>query len=62
MGAEWGFRKTFNDLLDGWSPAGQSLVPENVKSFLHNNDWYSIVGIFASYKIFYERGKCEAYW
>jgi len=62
IGAEWGFRKTFNDRLDDWSPTTYSLIPENGKSFLHNNDWYSIVGIFASYKIFYGWGKCAAYW
>ncbi|MCD6201606.1 MAG: outer membrane beta-barrel protein [Bacteroidales bacterium] len=64
VGAEWGFRKTFNDYLDTWSPADPSvgLIPPDVKSFLHNNDWYSFVGIFASFKIFYDREICPAYW
>jgi len=62
IGMSWGFRKTFTDEIDNWSPADYSLMPGNEKSFLHNNDWYSIVGIFASYKIFYNWEKCEAYW
>ena len=62
LGFSWGFRKTFTDEIDNWTPAGHSLMPGNEKSFLHNNDWYSIVGIFASYKIFYKWEKCEAYW
>jgi len=62
LGFSWGFRKTFTDEIDNWTPADYSLMPGNEKSFLHNNDWYSIVGIFASYKIFYKWEKCEAYW
>jgi hypothetical protein len=62
LGLSWGFRKTFTDQIDNWTPADHSLMPGDVKSFLHNNDWYSIVGIFASYKIFYKWEKCEAYW
>ena len=69
VGAEWGIRKTFNDYLDEWAPdikgwhyAGPGFVPPEEKSFLHNNDWYSFVGIFASFKIFYDREKCPAYW
>ncbi|NOY36970.1 MAG: hypothetical protein GXO83_05285 [Chlorobi bacterium] len=57
-GVEWGFRKTFNDMIDG----SQNLIAPNDNSLLHNNDWYSIVGIFVSYKIFYNREKCAAYW
>ncbi len=62
LGFSWGFRKTFTDEIDNWTPADYDLMPGNEKSFLHNNDWYSIVGIFASYKIFYKWEKCEAYW
>ncbi len=62
MGAAWGFRKTFTDDLDNWKPSDYGLMPSSEKSFLHNNDWYSIVGIFASYRIFYKWEKCEAYW
>jgi len=66
VGAEWGFRKTFNDNLDEWSPDNNEysnfILPPDVKSFSHNNDWYSFVGIFASFKIFYNRETCPAYW
>ena len=64
VGAEWGFRKTFNDYLDEWSPSDPTigLTPSDVKTFSHNNDWYSFVGIFASFKIFYDRASCPAYW
>ncbi len=62
MGISWGFRKTFTDDIDNWKPSDHALLPPSEKSFLHNNDWYSIVGIFASYKIFYKWEKCEAYW
>jgi opacity protein-like surface antigen len=56
MGAEWTFRKTLNDMLDGTENIG---AENNV--FFHNNDWYSIVGIFITYKIFNWREDCPAY-
>ncbi|UCG27323.1 MAG: hypothetical protein JSV24_10145 [Bacteroidales bacterium] len=57
-GVEWGFRKTFYDELDGlenWSD------PE-YKGLFHNYDWYSVAGIFVTYKIFDARDDCPAYW
>jgi hypothetical protein len=56
MGAEWTFRKTLNDMLDGIENIG---IDNNV--FYHNKDWYSIVGIFVTYKIFNYREDCPAY-
>ncbi len=57
IGAEWTFRKTLNDMLDGVENIG---ADNNV--FFHNKDWYSIVGIFFTYKIFNWREDCpEAY-
>jgi hypothetical protein len=56
MGAEWTFRKNLNDLIDGVENIG---ADEGV--FFHNNDWYSIVGIFVTYKIFNWREDCPAY-
>jgi hypothetical protein len=54
-GAEWGFRKTFSDALDGVeNPSGTS-------SLIHNNDWYSIIGIFITYKFFNFATECPAY-
>jgi len=57
-GVEWGFRKTFYDDLDGlenWSD------PE-IKGIFHNYDWYSIAGIFITYKIFDYQDDCPTYW
>ena len=55
MGAEWTFRKTLNDLLDAEENIG---ADQGV--FFHNNDWYSIVGLFITYKIFNWREDCQA--
>jgi hypothetical protein len=54
-GAEWGFRKTFSDRIDGLeNPSGTS-------SLIHNNDWYSFMGIFITYKFFNFATECPAY-
>jgi hypothetical protein len=55
-GAELMVKKTLNDLLDGTENIG---TEEGV--FFHNNDWYSIIGIFITYKIFNWREDCPAY-
>jgi len=55
-GGEWSFRKTFNDYLDGHANPG----PDNTV-FYHNNDWYSIVGIFVTYKFLGYLLDCPAY-
>ena len=56
IGAEWTFRKTLNDLLDAEENIG---ADQGV--FFHNNDWYSIIGLFITYKIFNWREDCPAY-
>ena len=54
-GAEWSFRKTFNDRIDGLeNPSGSF-------SFLHNNDWYSFLGVFITFKFFNFAAECPAY-
>jgi hypothetical protein len=54
-GFEWSFRKTISDRIDGLeNPSGTS-------SFLHNNDWYSFLGIFITYKFFNFATGCPAY-
>lgn len=55
MGVEWTFRKTLSDELDGTENIG---TEEGV--FFHNNDWYSIIGFFITYKIFNWREECKA--
>jgi hypothetical protein len=56
-GAECSFRKTFSDEVDGV----QNIGSEIITSFFHNKDWYSIVGVFVTYKIFDWGLDCAAY-
>ncbi len=56
-GAEWMFRKTFTDRIDGLSNIGS----DDFGSFFHNNDWYSLVGIFITYKLWEYIEFCPAY-
>lgn len=54
-GAEWSFRKTISDHIDGLeNPSGTSSV-------LHNNDWYSFLGVFITFKFFNFANDCPAY-
>ena len=54
-GVEWSFRKTFNDLIDDTRNA------TNINSLINNNDWYSFLGIFVTYKFFNFMSDCPAY-
>ena len=54
-GFEWSFRKTFNDRIDGVEN------PSGVRSAIHNNDWYSFLGVFITYKFFNFAVDCPAY-
>jgi opacity protein-like surface antigen len=54
IGAEWSFRKTFSDRLDGV----EGLIENGL---VHNNDWYSFVGVFITYKFFKFADDCPAY-
>lgn len=62
MGAEWTFRKTFADDLDvvGFGNRIDASDPfkHNASSAIHNNDWYSVVGVYLSFQIFSTGGKC----
>jgi hypothetical protein len=55
-GIEWTFHKTFDDEIDNAPNIGSIENP-----FFHNKDWYSIVGIFITYKIFDWGLDCAAY-
>ena len=55
-GLEWSFRKSFSDKLDGVQNVGYQNNP-----FFHNKDWFSIVGVFVTYKIFDWGLDCPAY-
>ena len=54
-GFDWSFRKTFNDSFDGINNPGENNM------FFHNKDWYSLVQVFITYKIFDWREDCPAY-
>ena len=54
-GLEWSFRKTFNDIIDETENA------TNINSIIHNNDWYSFLGIFVTYRFFNFMIDCPAY-
>ncbi|MDR1866114.1 MAG: DUF6089 family protein [Bacteroidales bacterium] len=56
-GCEWGLRKTFTDEPDGIPNHGI----DGSFSTWHNNDWYSFVGIFITFRIFEESFECPAY-
>lgn len=54
-GAEWSFRKTFTDRIDGVEN------PTGIQSLIHNNDWYSYLAVFITYKFFKFAQDCPAY-
>jgi hypothetical protein len=54
IGFEWGLRKAFSDDLDGVLNPG----PNGSYSSLHNNDWYSFVGIFVALRVFEKKFIC----
>jgi len=54
-GFEWSFRKAFSDLIDGQEN------PTGVQSMIHNNDWYSYLGIFITVKFLNFAADCPAY-
>jgi len=55
-GAEWTFRKTFSDSFDRLENPGQ-----NFNTFFHNKDWYYLVGVFITYKLWEYLEDCPAY-
>ncbi len=70
IGLEWGYRKTFSDYIDNIS--GVRLYPTylNKKSEKYlfkqlgnfrNTDWYSIFGLFISYKLYSGKKDCYIY-
>ena len=55
--AEYGFRKTFNDIFDGL----KDLVAPSDYAWIHNNDWYSFAGVAVTWKIYSKLAGCPAY-
>ena len=57
LGADWSFRKTFLDGIDGIVNPGET----KDKSSISNTDWYSFAGIFITFRLFDHTGDCPAY-
>ncbi|MDR2813595.1 MAG: DUF6089 family protein [Prevotellaceae bacterium] len=53
LGAEWTFRKTFNDSLDGWENVQTSSARTS-----NNNDWISYIGVYLTYQLS-DKGCCH---
>ncbi len=56
LGLEWRFYKTSYDGIDGYI---NTTSPP--RSLIHNNDWFSMAGFFATYRIFKQSALCPAY-
>ncbi len=57
IGMEWILKKSFTDNIDGVKSFGQYGSP----SWVHNNDWVSLAGIFLTVRPFERRGDCPVY-
>ncbi len=53
---EWRLHKTFNDLIDDYRSPNDGRKP-----FLHNNDWFSFMGLIYTYRIPNNSYICPAY-
>jgi len=62
FGLEWGIRKTFTDDIDQLFEEKNfpNLPPQKQKTYEFDTDWYTIAGIFISYKII-NQINCKAY-
>lgn len=58
LGLEWSYRKTFNDQIDGIL----NTQDKNNTPVIHNDDWYSICGVFLTYKLFRDKIDCPTYY
>jgi len=56
VGAEWILTKTFSDRLDGYVN-----LEDQKKSVIHNNDWYSVAGLFITFRLLNNRTTCPVY-
>lgn len=55
IGWEWRLSKTFNDNIDNYNN-----VYDGSKAMFHNNDWFSFVGLFITYRL-YKNTTCPVY-
>jgi len=68
LGIAWSYRKTFTDGIDRVTNYGslpeftdQNTVYNKQLGYRNDKDWYSIIGVFLTFKIFPKRGKCHTY-
>ncbi|HOU01902.1 MAG TPA: DUF6089 family protein [Bacteroidales bacterium] len=54
---EYGFRKSFYDNFDGLN---DKIAPADY-GWIHNNDWYSLIGVAFTWKIYSKMTGCPAY-
>ena len=53
---EWRMHKTLTDSLDDYEN-----LDDGTNAFLHNNDWFSFVGLFLTYRLYNYGYTCPAY-
>ncbi len=58
---EYGFRKTFTDKLDGQFDITNSGDEPVDRTWTHNNDWYSFLGVSVTWKIYSKLAGCPAF-
>jgi hypothetical protein len=56
VGCEWKLSKTFNDNIDNYQN-----VNDGTKAILHNNDWFSFVGLFITFRLYNYKNTCPVY-
>ena len=56
LAMEWRFHKTFNDELDSYAAPDDGKTP-----FLHNNDWFSYIGLIYTYRLYNSGNVCPVY-
>ena len=54
---EYGFRKTFYDNFDGLT----DMVDPGDRSWMHNNDWYTFMGVSVTWKMYNKLAGCPAF-
>ena len=56
IGFEWTITKTFSDNLDGYRN-----LTDQKNSTIHNNDWYSVAGLFITFRLLNNSIVCPVY-
>jgi len=56
IGCEWKLSKTFTDKIDNYQN-----VYDGSKPILHNNDWFSFVGLFITFRLYNYNNTCPVY-